>query len=120
MRIFSCIKLRGTMFVATTKMIQLNDAPPLKKRHFIIPCSFCPCNIYRNNFQNYIWMHTAQTVFVWPEFVSYWTFVINSSIKLFICSGLSVLELCPAPFIHTKGIFVFRCHALLYRMHEPA
>ena len=31
----------------------------------------------------------------------------NSSIKLFIISGLSVLELWPAPSIHFKGIFVF-------------
>ena len=53
------------------------------------------------------------------EFV-YQMFSINSSIKRFICSGLSVLELCPAPSIHFKGILLFRCHALLYRMHEPA
>ena len=46
------------------------------------------------------------------EFV-YQMFSINSSIKRFICSGLSVLELCPAPSIHFKGILLFRCHALL-------
>ena len=40
-------------------------------------------------------------------------FATNSSIKRLICSGLSVLELCPAPSIHIKGIFVLRCHALL-------
>ena len=52
--------------------------------------------------------------------VRYKIFATSSSIKLFICSGLSVLELCPAPSIHINGIFVLRCHALLYRMHEPA
>ncbi len=45
---------------------------------------------------------------------------INASISRLICSGLSVLELCPAPFIHSIGIPVFLCHALLYRIQEPA
>ena len=42
------------------------------------------------------------------------------SISLFIVSGSSVLELCPAPLIHSRGIPVFLCHALLYLIHEPA
>ena len=54
------------------------------------------------------------------EVVCYKISATNSSIKRFTCSGLSVLELCPAPSIHVKGIFVLRCHALLYRIHEPA
>ena len=54
------------------------------------------------------------------EVIRYEIFARNSSIKRFTRSGLSVLELCPAPSIHVKGIFVLRCHALLYRIHEPA
>lgn len=54
------------------------------------------------------------------EVIRYEIFATNSSIKRFTRSGLSVLELCPAPSIHVKGIFVLRCHALLYRIHEPA
>ena len=53
------------------------------------------------------------------EVIRYEMFATNSSIQRFTCSGLSVLELCPAPSIHIKGIFVLRYHALLYRIHEP-
>lgn len=50
------------------------------------------------------------------EVIRYEIFATNSSIKRFTCSGLSVLELCPAPSTHVKGIFVLRYHALLYRI----
>ena len=62
----------------------------------------------------------AKIVYGKLEVVCYKISATNSSIKRFTCSGLSVLELCPAPSIHVKGIFVLRCHALLYRIHEPA
>ena len=62
----------------------------------------------------------AKIVYGKLEVVCYKISATNSSIKRFTCSGLSVLELCPAPSIHIKGIFVLRCHALLYRIHEPA
>ena len=42
------------------------------------------------------------------------------SIRRFISSGLSVLALCPASSIQTRGSCVFLCHFLLYRMQEPA
>ena len=38
----------------------------------------------------------------------------NSSIRIFINSGLSVLELCPAPSIYFKGIRGFRCHICIF------
>ena len=38
---------------------------------------------------------------------------ISFSIKPLTVSGASVLELCPAPFIHSIGMPVFLCHALL-------
>ena len=62
----------------------------------------------------------AKIVYGKLEVVCYKISATNSSIKRFTCSGLSVLELCPAPSIHIKGIFVLRCHALLYRIYEPA
>ena len=40
--------------------------------------------------------------------------------RLFTSSGWSVLELCPASLIHSKGMPVLLCHALLYLTHEPA
>ena len=42
------------------------------------------------------------------------------SISSLTLSGASVLELWPAPAIHSRGMPVFLCHALLYRMQEPA
>lgn len=42
------------------------------------------------------------------------------AMRLFTSSGWSVLELCPASLIHSKGMPVFLCHALLYRTQEPA
>ena len=48
----------------------------------------------------------AKIVYGKLEVVCYKISATNSSIKRFTCSGLSVLELCPAPSIHIKGIFV--------------
>ena len=42
------------------------------------------------------------------------------SISEFTYSGSSVLELCPAPSIHSIRNPVFLCHARLYLIQEPA
>lgn len=52
--------------------------------------------------------------------VCYRTCLTTRSINRLTVSGLSVFELCPAFFIHSNGMLVSRCQALLYLMHEPA
>ena len=110
-RLYFC-KWHGIYFFSfhfrpSLRCVYVQCIPHFRTKKYVPPPA--ASNISRGNFQSDK-----------PKVIRYEIFATNSSIKRFTCSGLSVLELCPAPSIHVKGIFVLRCHALLYRIHEPA